>query len=36
MRRSLLYVRIRGEEGERTIEIGGFVTPVATATMRLP
>jgi trans-2,3-dihydro-3-hydroxyanthranilate isomerase len=35
-RRSILHVRIDGERGERGIEIGGYVTPVATATMRLP
>ena len=35
-RRSILHVHIDGERGERAIEIGGHVTPVATATLRLP
>lgn len=35
-RRSMLHVRIDGERGERGIEIGGHVAPVATATLRLP
>jgi trans-2,3-dihydro-3-hydroxyanthranilate isomerase len=35
-RRSILHVHIEGERGERAIEIGGHVTPVATATLRLP
>ena len=30
-RRSILHVRINGERGERGIEVGGYVTPVATA-----
>lgn len=34
-RRSLLHVLIRGEMGGTAIEVGGHVTPVATATMRL-
>jgi trans-2,3-dihydro-3-hydroxyanthranilate isomerase len=34
-RRSFLHVRIRGEHGADGIEVGGYVTPVATATMRL-
>ena len=34
-RRSLLHVRIRGEQGIEGIEVGGFVTPVATGFMRL-
>lgn len=35
-RRSMLHVRIDGERGERGIDVGGRVTPVATATLRLP
>ena len=35
-RRSLLHVLVRGERGRDGIEVGGQVTPVATATMRLP
>lgn len=35
-RRSILHVRIDGERGNRGIEIGGRVTPVAAATLRLP
>jgi trans-2,3-dihydro-3-hydroxyanthranilate isomerase len=35
-RRSILHVLIDGERGERGIEIGGHVTQVATATLRLP
>ncbi len=34
-RRSILHVHIDGERGERAIEVGGQVAPVATATMRL-
>lgn len=34
-RRSLLYVHIRGDQGADGIEVGGHVTPVATASMRL-
>jgi trans-2,3-dihydro-3-hydroxyanthranilate isomerase len=34
-RRSILHVFIDGERGERGIEVGGQVAPVATATMRL-
>ena len=34
-RRSFLHVLIHGENGSRGIEIGGHVTPVATATMTL-
>jgi trans-2,3-dihydro-3-hydroxyanthranilate isomerase len=34
-RRSFLHVRIRGERGADGIDVGGYVTPVATATMRL-
>ena len=32
-RRSFLHVRIRGEHGVVSIEVGGHVTPVATASM---
>lgn len=32
-RRSLLHVRVRGEAGCEAIEVGGHVTPVATAVM---
>jgi trans-2,3-dihydro-3-hydroxyanthranilate isomerase len=35
-RRSLLYVLIHGERGERGIEVGGNVVHIASATMRLP
>jgi trans-2,3-dihydro-3-hydroxyanthranilate isomerase len=34
-RRSLLHVRVRGEGGSDAIEVGGHVTPVAVASMRL-
>jgi trans-2,3-dihydro-3-hydroxyanthranilate isomerase len=34
-RRSLLHVHIRGNGGAQGIDIGGYVTPLATATMRL-
>ena len=34
-RRSVLHVHIRGENGVDGIEIGGHVTPVAEASMRL-
>ncbi len=34
-RRSLLYVHVRGEHGADGIEVGGYVTPVVTATMSL-
>jgi trans-2,3-dihydro-3-hydroxyanthranilate isomerase len=34
-RRSLLHVRVLGENGRDGIEVGGRVTPVAEATMRL-
>jgi trans-2,3-dihydro-3-hydroxyanthranilate isomerase len=34
-RRSLLYVHIVGRNGTEAIEVGGYVTPVAKATMRL-
>jgi trans-2,3-dihydro-3-hydroxyanthranilate isomerase len=34
-RRSLLHVQIHGERGAQGIEVGGYVTPVAIATMTL-
>jgi trans-2,3-dihydro-3-hydroxyanthranilate isomerase len=34
-RRSLLHVHVRGNSGAEGIDIGGYVTPLATATMRL-
>jgi trans-2,3-dihydro-3-hydroxyanthranilate isomerase len=34
-RRSLLHVRVRGENGVDGIEVGGHVTPVAIGSMRL-
>src|SRR5262249_16168804 len=34
-RRSLLHVRIRGDQGRDGIDVGGYVTPVIEATMRL-
>ncbi len=34
-RRSFLHVQIHGENGADGIEVGGFVTPVAEATMKL-
>ena len=34
-RRSILYVQVNGEEGADGIEIGGYVTPVAEATMTI-
>jgi trans-2,3-dihydro-3-hydroxyanthranilate isomerase len=34
-RRSLLYVHIVGQDGIDGIDVGGYVTPVAEATMRL-
>ena len=34
-RRSLLHVRLNGEKGMNGIEIGGYVSPVAEATMTL-
>jgi trans-2,3-dihydro-3-hydroxyanthranilate isomerase len=34
-RRSLLYVHVMGQDGADGIEVGGYVTPVAEATMRL-
>ena len=33
--RTDLHVRIRGEQGADGVEVGGFVTPVATGFMRL-
>lgn len=35
-RRSLLHVQINGESGVDGIEVGGYVTPVAEATLTLP
>jgi trans-2,3-dihydro-3-hydroxyanthranilate isomerase len=35
-RRSILHVLVDGECGERGIEVGGHVAPVAAATLRLP
>jgi len=35
-RRSILHIRLNGEKGVNGIEIGGYVTPVAEATMTLP
>lgn len=32
-RRSLLHVRVRGESGSASIEVGGYVTPVASGRM---
>jgi predicted PhzF superfamily epimerase YddE/YHI9 len=34
-RRSLLHVHVRGKNGTNGIEVGGYVTPVVTATMSL-
>lgn len=34
-RRSYLHVRVQREDGAEVIEVGGHVTPVAEATMRL-
>jgi len=34
-RRSLLHVHIRGEQGVEGIDVGGYVTPVAEAKMKL-
>jgi trans-2,3-dihydro-3-hydroxyanthranilate isomerase len=34
-RRSILHVEIHGERGADGIEVGGYVTPVAEATMSL-
>jgi len=35
-RRSLLHIHVRGQGGAEAIEIGGHVTPVAHAVLRLP
>ncbi len=35
-RRSLLYVRVRGERGREGIEVGGGVAPIIEAAMTLP
>jgi trans-2,3-dihydro-3-hydroxyanthranilate isomerase len=35
-RRSLLHVHVRGDSGAEGIEVGGHVTPLVSATMRLP
>lgn len=35
-RRSFLHVHVHGENGAEGIEVGGHVTPLATASMRLP
>jgi trans-2,3-dihydro-3-hydroxyanthranilate isomerase len=34
-RRSFLHVHVRGKDGSEGIEVGGYVTPVASATMSL-
>jgi trans-2,3-dihydro-3-hydroxyanthranilate isomerase len=34
-RRSLLHVRIRGENGTEGIDVGGYVTPLIDATLRI-
>jgi len=34
-RRSILHVQLHGEQGAEGIEVGGYVSPVAEATMRL-
>jgi trans-2,3-dihydro-3-hydroxyanthranilate isomerase len=34
-RRSLLHVQLHGENGEDGIEVGGYVTPIAEATMSI-
>lgn len=34
-RRSFLHVHVRGKHGAEGIEVGGYVTPVVTATMSL-
>jgi trans-2,3-dihydro-3-hydroxyanthranilate isomerase len=34
-RRSILYVHVMGQDGADGIEVGGYVTPVSEATMRL-
>ncbi|MGZ3498721.1 MAG: PhzF family phenazine biosynthesis protein [Vulcanimicrobiaceae bacterium] len=35
-RRSLLHVLVRGEYGRDGIDVGGYVTPIIEATMKLP
>ena len=35
-RRSILHVRVRGEGGIEGVEVGGYVTPLVTAELRLP
>jgi trans-2,3-dihydro-3-hydroxyanthranilate isomerase len=35
-RRSLLHVQINGEAGAQGIEVGGYVTPLAEAALKLP
>jgi len=34
-RRSILYVQVKGEAGSEGIDVGGYVTPLVDATMRL-
>ncbi len=34
-RRSILHIQIHGEQGRGGIEVGGYVTPIASAVMRL-
>jgi trans-2,3-dihydro-3-hydroxyanthranilate isomerase len=34
-RRSILHIRIRGEQGAESIEVGGYVTPLVSAVMRV-
>ena len=34
-RRSMLHIQLHGERGADGIEVGGYVTPVAKAIMRL-
>jgi trans-2,3-dihydro-3-hydroxyanthranilate isomerase len=34
-RRSFLHVQLHGEQGADGIEVGGYVTPVAEATLKL-
>ena len=34
-RRSFLHIELHGEQGAEGIEVGGYVTPVAEATMTL-
>jgi hypothetical protein len=33
--RSILHVQIQGEQGADGVEVGGYVTPVSEATMKL-